>query len=321
MVSPQRDDWRTGRDTGIGGAHRPRIDRGACRYARRHPGLVRRDGRFYERVHLEGIGWFRYTTVSAGKGVATKEEVSSDQITGLRVQFTPDRARNMSGGYNRSLIPDSGVVFMEWLGRDSDETQLPEEEQAITSGRDGTTGIENDTATRGGEYILKGNGILILGADGESLGKLTLRSQLDTPSPVENISTNTAINQLLGISNTIRVGAEVKVTPQFAVRAGYTWTGSGLGDALKEGNTEVVTVGTIPHYTLDQGITNYTVGFGYRFTPQFYADVACVFKTMKEDVYAFSPIYSNEGDLLATPTSASLKTNTTRVALTLGYKF
>lgn len=142
-------------------------------------------------VHLEGIGWFRYTTVSAGKGVATKEEVSSDQITGLRVQFTPDRARNMSGGYNRSLIPDSGVVFMEWLGRDSDETQLPEEEQAITSGRDGTTGIENDTATRGGEYILKGNGILILGADGESLGKLTLRSQLDTPSPVENISTNT----------------------------------------------------------------------------------------------------------------------------------
>ena len=137
----------------------------------------------------------------------------------------------------------------------------------------------------------------------------------------ENLSTNTAINQLLGISNTIRVGAEVKVTPQFAVRAGYTWTGSGLGDALKEGNTEVVTVGTIPHYTLDHGITNYTVGFGYRFTPQFYADVACVFKTMKEDVYAFSPIYSNEGDLLATPTSASLKTNTTRVALTLGYKF
>ncbi len=39
-------------------------------------------------VHFEGWGWFRYTTVSAGNGVATKEEVSSDQITGLRVQFT-----------------------------------------------------------------------------------------------------------------------------------------------------------------------------------------------------------------------------------------
>ncbi len=137
----------------------------------------------------------------------------------------------------------------------------------------------------------------------------------------ENISANTPIEQHLGVSNTVRVGAEVKVTPQFAIRAGYTWTGSGIGNDLNEGNTEVVTVGTLPHYTLDQGISNYSVGFGYRFTPQFYADVACVFKTWKEDVYAFSPIYSNEGNLLANPTSASLKTNTTRVALTLGYKF
>ena len=26
-------------------------------------------------IHLEGLGWFRYTTVSAGNGVATKDEV------------------------------------------------------------------------------------------------------------------------------------------------------------------------------------------------------------------------------------------------------
>ena len=77
-------------------------------------------------VHFEGLGWFRYTTVSAGNGVATKEEVSSDQITGLRVQFTPDRTRNMSGGYTRALIADEGITFMEWLGRESDETKVPE---------------------------------------------------------------------------------------------------------------------------------------------------------------------------------------------------
>ena len=64
-------------------------------------------------VHFEGLGWFRYTTVSAGNGVATKEEVSSDQVTGLRVQFTPDRTRNMSGGYTRALIADEGITFME----------------------------------------------------------------------------------------------------------------------------------------------------------------------------------------------------------------
>lgn len=80
-------------------------------------------------VHFEGLGWFRYTTVSAGNGVATKEEVSSDQITGLRVQFTPDRTRNMSGGYTRALIADEGITFVEWLGKESDETQVPDDEE------------------------------------------------------------------------------------------------------------------------------------------------------------------------------------------------
>ena len=61
--------------------------------------------------------------------MATKEEVSSDQITGLRVQFTPDRTRNMSGGYTRALIADEGVTFMEWLGKDSDETKVPEDDE------------------------------------------------------------------------------------------------------------------------------------------------------------------------------------------------
>ena len=85
-------------------------------------------------VHFEGLGWFRYTTTSAGKGVATKEEVSSDQITGLRVQFTPDRVRNMSGGYTRALIADEGIVFMEWLGKESDETAIPDDNDDETPG-------------------------------------------------------------------------------------------------------------------------------------------------------------------------------------------
>ena len=86
-------------------------------------------------IHFEGLGWFRYTTTAAGNGVPTKEEVSSDQITGLRVQFTPDRVRNMEGGYTRALIADEGIAFMEWLGKESDETQVPEEPD--DSGEDG----------------------------------------------------------------------------------------------------------------------------------------------------------------------------------------
>ena len=90
-------------------------------------------------VHFEGLGWFRYTTVSAGKGVATKEEVSSDQITGLRVQFTPDRTRNMSGGYTRALIANEGISFMEWLGKESEETQVPDDNEG-SGNNDGEEG-------------------------------------------------------------------------------------------------------------------------------------------------------------------------------------
>lgn len=80
-------------------------------------------------VHFEGLGWFRYTINAMGEGVENKEDVSEAQIKGLRVQFTPDRTRNMSGGYTRALIADEGITFMEWLGKESDETQVPEDNE------------------------------------------------------------------------------------------------------------------------------------------------------------------------------------------------
>lgn len=131
-----------------------------------------------------------------------------------------------------------------------------------------------------------------------------------------NEGVNGDIKTDFGVGNTLRVGAEVKVTPQFAVRAGASWSNSPVKSILKDEWVEVWTAGTIPNYTVDKGVTNYTIGFGYRFTPNFYADIACVFKSHKEDLYAFSNIFGAEESI-----AASLKTNTTRVALTLGYKF
>ena len=85
-------------------------------------------------VHFEGLGWFRYTINAMGEGVENKEDVSEAQIKGLRVQFTPDRTRNMSGGYTRALIADEGITFMEWLGKESDETQVPDNEEENEDG-------------------------------------------------------------------------------------------------------------------------------------------------------------------------------------------
>jgi long-subunit fatty acid transport protein len=136
----------------------------------------------------------------------------------------------------------------------------------------------------------------------------------------EKQDSNADIRANFGNAGTLRVGAEVKVTPQFAVRAGAAWVGNPMNNTLKNATAEVRTVGTIPNYTIENSISNYTIGIGYRFTPSVYLDLACVLRSQKEDLYAFSKIFDN-GNLITDSKPASLKTNTTRMALTFGYKF
>lgn len=84
-------------------------------------------------IHLEGFGWFRYRIKANGKGVDKKEDVNNKQITGIRVQFTPERVREMGGGFTRSLV-SSGISFAEWLGKDEEITDLPGEEDGEEEG-------------------------------------------------------------------------------------------------------------------------------------------------------------------------------------------
>ena len=137
-----------------------------------------------------------------------------------------------------------------------------------------------------------------------------------------NVFTNGDIKSNFKMSNTVRAGVEFKATPQFAIRAGVAYSDSPMKDSLKNGSIEVATVGTIPNYTLFKDATSYTVGLGYRFTPNFYADLACVYRVAREDVYSFSNMYvDNDPSPIITAQPATMKTNTTRVALSIGYKF
>ncbi|MDR1356470.1 MAG: outer membrane protein transport protein [Tannerellaceae bacterium] len=138
---------------------------------------------------------------------------------------------------------------------------------------------------------------------------------------VEDRITNGDVKDNFSSAGTLRVGGELKVTPRFAVRAGAAWIGSPVKDVLKNASAEVYTVGTIPHYTIEKSLTNYTVGLGYRFTPSFYVDLAYVLKSEREDLYAFSNIYDTKGDKIINSPFASLKTKTSQVAFTLGFKF
>ncbi len=131
--------------------------------------------------------------------------------------------------------------------------------------------------------------------------------------------TNDRINDYFKSVNTIKIGAEYKFTPQFAVRAGAYWQSSSAEKYLQENEVEAFTVGTIPHFTVDKGISSFSVGLGYRFTPAFYLDMAYVYRHQKENAYVFSSVYDEAFSIQST--AGSLKTNTNRVALTFGYKF
>ena len=123
-------------------------------------------------------------------------------------------------------------------------------------------------------------------------------------------------------SHTLKLGAEVKVTPQFALRAGYMMQTSPMREQLYKNNVEVLPAGTIPHFTTASKPTNYvTVGVGYRFTPNFYMDLALVNRYNNSNAFAFSNAYANNSSVAIFSEPAKLITKTTRLALTLGYKF
>ena len=145
------------------------------------------------------------------------------------------------------------------------------------------------------------------------------RMSLSDPDGYE-YADNELIDSDMGLMHTIRVGAEYKVTPQFAIRAGGGWQSSPLNSNLKEGRYEVFPGGLATAYTVDKGLSYFSVGLGYRFTPSFYMDLACVYQEHKEDIYAFSNVIVDDVKLVESE-AIPLKTTKTKIALTLGYKF
>ena len=95
-----------------------------------------------------------------------------------------------------------------------------------------------------------------------------------------------------GVS-TIRLGAEYKVIPQFALRAGYNYTSAIFNsDAYKD--LPYNSIQTDTDFANTKALSNYTVGLGYR-GAMFYADLAYKFSSYKEDFYPFINAYEDGG--------------------------
>ena len=69
-------------------------------------------------VKLEGVGTFYYTSNAAGNGVATEAEVSSKQITDVRVRFLPEKQQNSSNQITSRALISNNIFWEEWRGKE-----------------------------------------------------------------------------------------------------------------------------------------------------------------------------------------------------------
>ncbi len=129
---------------------------------------------------------------------------------------------------------------------------------------------------------------------------------------------NSDINTYYKATNTIRVGAEYRVTPAFSVRAGYCHVSSPFEQKVMNNQETIYTSGTLPNYRVDNGTNYISCGLGYRYQ-QFYVDMAYVYKNMKSTYHAFTPdVY--EGTSIPSPQS-SISFNNSQIVLTAGFRF
>ena len=122
-------------------------------------------------------------------------------------------------------------------------------------------------------------------------------------------------------ASTVRLGMEYRFTPQFSGRVGYAWMQNPYESVLAEkGDAFIRNSNTV--YRIE-GDTNYfTGGIGYRFNRNFFLDLAVVYKTETDDLYPFPNLWTeNRDELVIDASPFSLKNQSIRGLVTLGYKF
>ncbi len=129
-------------------------------------------------------------------------------------------------------------------------------------------------------------------------------------------------NNLKGV-HTLRVGAEYKVIPQFALRVGYNLQTS----PYKDGAIKVLPLNSIrtdTDFMNLKSLNNYTLGIGYRGS-MFYADLSYKLSSQKADFYPFAyyELADNVGNVSYSelPPAAKIKFSRSRVLFTVGMRF
>lgn len=129
--------------------------------------------------------------------------------------------------------------------------------------------------------------------------------------------TNMDIQNYFTKTSALRIGAEYRVTPQFSVRAGYSYVSSPVKNEVADNQETIYTVGTRPQYSVDRSTQYITCGLGYKYQ-KFYIDAAYVYKHRTSDFHAFTPDPSTPS--IPSP-EARISDNNSQIVLSMGFKF
>lgn len=127
------------------------------------------------------------------------------------------------------------------------------------------------------------------------------------------------MKQVLSNGHVLKLGAEIKPSENFALRAGYAMMTPVTNPNYTGGKSlRLDDVHTNTEFFTDNGTNYFSVGAGYR-EATWFIDLSYGLKMQDENFFPYQPIrYDNSADLL--PYAASVKTNTHNVALTVGFK-
>lgn len=145
-----------------------------------------------ESVRMGNWGSFSVTLTSTG--VEDKKKLTANLIKSVNLNFQPDKT--FKEELNRATF--AWVDKLAGLRGDI--------EYVITTGRDGTTRVENETATRGGDYIVKGSGIQLVDKDEEHKASIQLINSSEYPEVITETSTNTPELVIFTIPNELTEG-------------------------------------------------------------------------------------------------------------------
>ncbi len=130
-------------------------------------------------------------------------------------------------------------------------------------------------------------------------------------------NTNQEIKTYYKPTNTLRIGAEYRVTPRFSVRAGYSYVSSPVTSLAKDNDIIIETTGTMPEYRFDNTTNYVTAGLGYKIS-KFYVDLAYVYKHQNATYHAYTSDPSNPA--IVSP-QANVNFNNSQIVMSAGFKF